>query len=265
MMKGAEVAARWPQARLRPAMDVDLLTDDPDAVQKALLAAGFVPLDDPTLYGEHHHHCPLGLPGLPLAIEVHRQPHWCGGAPPDIREIIEAAQPCALGVDGILVPRPDHHVVLLAAHAWAHGPLDRISQLADIAAMLSDTTVEAVSAVAEQWDMTLTWRATTRAIDELLVAGPSRWRKPVWKRHLARARERTVFEEHVTRIVAPTAVASRHRTPVTFIAALTNAMRPYPEETWRAKLGRSARAFRHAAWARSQHEAALDAPTRSAE
>src|SRR4051794_9214539 len=135
VMKGAEVAMRWPQPRLRPAIDIDLLVEDADTVQASLLAAGFVLLDDPTLYGHLHHRCPVGFPGLPLGIEVHHRPHWCNGSPPDTAEIVAAAQPCALGVDGVLGPSPAHHAILLTAHAWAHGPLDRISHLADIAAM----------------------------------------------------------------------------------------------------------------------------------
>jgi hypothetical protein len=263
LMKGAEVAARWPQPRLRPAKDVDLLVEDADAVQAALLSAGFVEIADPAMYGELHHLCPLGLPGFPLTVEIHRQPHWCDGTPPDIGQIIAAAQPCALGVDGILAPRPDHHAVLLAAHAWAHGPLDRIGPLADVAAMLEESGSEAAAAVAEEWGVSNAWRSTARAIDELLAGGSFPRRTPVWKRHLARARVRTVFEEHVTRIVAPLTAASARCAPVVLAVALANAARPYPGETWRAKLGRSVRALRHAAWSRTQHEA-LEAPAESA-
>ena len=238
-------------------------------MQAALLAGGFVEIDKDGLlaaavdfgwdaaevYGELHHHCPLGYPGIPLAIEVHRQPHWCNDAPPSTEEIVAAAQPCALGVEGILAPRPDHHAVLLAAHAWAHGPLDRISLLADVAVMLEETTPDATAAVAEEWGVRSTWRATTRAIEELLVRESEAEHAPVWRRHLVRARERTVFEEHVARIVAPMAVAPNGRAPVALLAALAKAARPYPQESWGAKLSRSARAFRHAAWSRSQHEA----------
>ena len=265
VMKGAEVAARWPQARLRPAIDIDLLVEDAEAVQASLLAAGFVLLDDPTIYGRLHHHCPIGFPGLPLAIEVHHQPHWCGGTPPDVAEIIAAAQPCALGVEGVLAPRPDHHVVLLTAHAWAHGPLERISHLADIAAMLRETTPEAAEAVAEKWGMANTWRVTARAIDELLDSGSNHRRAPVWKRHLSGARERTVFEEHVTRIIAPATAASAGRAPMMILTGLTQALRPHPQEGWKDKVVRTIQAFRHAAWARSQHEAAIEAPVRSPE
>jgi hypothetical protein len=265
VMKGAEVAARWVHPRLRPAVDIDLLVEDADAVQSSLLAAGFVFLDDPTIYGSLHHQCPMGFPGLPIAVEVHRRPHWCGGPPPDVAEIVAAAQPCALGVEGILAPRPDHHVILLAAHAWAHGPLERISHLADIAAMLQDTTAEAAQAVAESWGIPNVWRTTTRAIDEVLLNSIDRGRPPVWKRHLSGARERTVFEEHVTRIVAPAAAASAGRAPMSMLVALAKALRPYPEEGWSGKVVRTIHAFRHAAWARSQHEAAVDAPAQAPE
>jgi putative nucleotidyltransferase-like protein len=263
LMKGAEAAARWPEPRLRPAKDIDLLVEDADTVQAALLSAGFVEVEDPTLYDELHHHCPLVLPGFPLTVEVHRQPHWCDGTPPAIGRIVAAAQPCALGVDGILAPRADHHAVLLGAHAWAHGPLDRIGPLADVAAMRHESGHEAAAAVADDWGLSNAWRATSRAIDELLAGEPTPHRTRVWKRHLADARERTVFEEHVTRIVAPVTAAPARCAPVALAAALATAARPYPEEGWRSKLTRASHAIRHPAWSRSQHEAMFEVPTKS--
>ena len=261
LMKGAEAAARWPHPRLRRFQDIDLLVENPDATQAALLQAGFVELDDPDLYDHLHHFCPIGLPDFPLSVEVHRQPHWCAGLPPATAEIVAAAQPCVLGIDGISAPRPDHHAVLLAVHAWAHGPLDRIGPLADVAFMLDACTREAAARVARAWGVSHIWRATTRAIDELLTREPAA-RIPVWKRHIPRARERTVFEAHVTRIVGPVTAVSAPRAPAALIEALSYAARPRPGETWTAKLRRSMEALRHATWSRSRHESALAAAMR---
>lgn len=258
VMKGAEIAARWPHPRLRPMADIDLLVEDADAVQSALLAAGFVELDAPELYEHMHHACPLGLPGLPLTVEIHRRPHWCGGSAPAIRDIVSAAQPSVLSIDGILAPRPDHHAVLLAAHAWAHDPLDRIGPLADVAAMIEETGAEAAARVAHDWGVARPWRATTLAIEELLLQAPASRRQTAWKRHLHGTRERTVLEGHVSRVVAAATGAPLKRAPIALAKALFTALQPVAGESWRTKLNRSRQAFRHAEWKRSQHNASLE-------
>jgi hypothetical protein len=254
LMKGAELAARWPDAHLRPTSDIDLLAGDADDAQAALLASGFVEVDDPQIYGDLHHACPLSLPGLPLTVEVHRRPHWCGGVPPETAEIVATAQACAVGVEGILAPRPDQHAVLLAVHAWAHGPLKRIGHLADVATMLGATDPESADRVAEQWGVRHIWRATRRAVEEVLLDAPPPRRRLVWKRHLAEARERTVLEGHVARVVAPAAAVSAPRAPLAAVGAALQTVRRSPGETWPVKLGRSTQAVRHAGWAGSRHE-----------
>jgi hypothetical protein len=265
LMKGAEVAARWPRPDLRPVGDVDLLVEDPETVQAALLSAGFVELE-PAAWYRHLHHCaPLVFPGLPVAVEIHRWPHWYRGTPPDVDEILAAAQPCALGIDGILAPRPDHHAVLLVAHAWVHDPLDRIGPLADVAAMVEAAGHEAAASVAARWGVSGPWRATMRAVDQLLGRhSPSR-PLPLWKRHLAVPRERTVLESHVSRVVAPVVADSIQHAPVAFCGAVMSSLRRAPGDTWKAKVSRSAQAVRHAGWTRSHHEASVapaeDTPT----
>jgi hypothetical protein len=248
LMKGAEAAARWPRPELRPAGDIDLLVEDAEAVQRALLAAGFVELADPAPYHRLQHLCPIALPGFPIAVEIHRRPHWCRANPPALGEIVAAAQPCAAGVDGILAPRPDQHAVLLAAHAWAHDPLDRIGPLVDVAAMLAAAGRGPAARVADGWGVRGHWDVTTQAIDELLGPHPAPHRLSMWKRHLAGARERTVLEGHVTRVVAPVAAASAARAPLALTGALLAALRRAPGDTWTAKLSRSVQALRHAAW-----------------
>jgi Uncharacterised nucleotidyltransferase len=265
LFKGLEVASRWPQPQWRPSGDIDLLVLDAPAVQSALLAAGFVEAagPDPDTYDELHHCCPLVLPGLPITVEVHRQPHWCDEHPPAVAEIVAAAQPSAVGIAGVLAPRPDHHAVLLAAHAWAHEPLDRIGQLADVAALLAACDRAAAGRVADAWGVGRVWRATVEAVDQILMENPRR--VPIWKRHLLDARERTVLEDHATRLVAPIAAAPRSRAPLAFLGATRDILRPAMDEAWPAKVGRSVQAVRHAAWTRQQHLEALDVPAREAE
>lgn len=78
VLKGPEVAARYPVSGLRPYGDLDLLVPDAIAAEKKLLAAGFSfaesVLDAPVAW--HHHRLPMRYPGLPLKIELHRYPGW---------------------------------------------------------------------------------------------------------------------------------------------------------------------------------------------
>ena len=123
-MKGAEVALSYPDAALRPYRDVDILVDDPPTVQRSLLAAGFEAVGEPDAYYEGRHHLrPLISRDYPLLVEVHRRPEWPKWAsPPPNDELFAAGEPSALGVDGILAPRPAAHALLVAAHSWAEVP-----------------------------------------------------------------------------------------------------------------------------------------------
>ncbi len=260
LFKGLEAAARWPRPEWRPSGDIDLLALDAPAVQSALLAAGFVEAAGPDsdIYDSLHHCCPLVLPGLPVSVEIHRRPHWCDDHPPAVAEIVAAAQPSTVGIDGVLTPQTEHHAVLLAAHAWAHEPLDRIGQLADVAAMLAACDPATIGRVADAWGVSRIWRATLRAVDNTLLASPPPRRVPIWKRHLLDARERTVLEDHATRIVAPIAAAPRLRAAPALLTATLDILRPATDEAWTTKLGRSAQAVRHAAWTRRRHLASFD-------
>jgi len=258
LMKGPEVATFWPAAKLRPWKDLDLLVADAPAVQRELRAAGFVEVEDSELYKGLHHLGPLALPGIPLTIEVHSRPHWLDGDVPG--DILDAAVPSALGVEGILAPALEHHVVMLAAHAWAHRVLDRLGWLVDIAALLQVVDRSEASAVAESWGLSGVWNATARAVDEVIEHGVERG--PLWRRHLNAVRERTVFEEHVARITGAVIAAPPRAAPVAALEAVTRAIRPYPGESWAAKVRRTAIAARNAGTVRSAHEAALPAPLR---
>jgi hypothetical protein len=247
VMKGPEAAARWPQARLRPWKDLDLLVADAHGLQRELLAAGFVEIGDPALYEDIHHLRPLMAPELPLTIEIHLRPKWPEGArTPTFEELFAAAAPGVFaGIPDVLAPSAAHHAVLLAGHAWEHNPLNCVGQLADVAALTLEAGHDAADAVAREWGVERLWATTTRAIDDLLAER----RAPVWRRHLVEARERTVFEGHVERLVGPIAAGS----PATATRALANTLRPAPGETWVTKVRRSGRALRNASLRRSDH------------
>lgn len=250
VMKGPEAAARWPQARLRPWKDLDLLVEDAPALQHALLAAGFVEVGDPALYEDIHHLRPLLAPDIPLTIEIHMRPKWPEGRTPSFAELYEAAVPGVFAsIPDVLAPAPEHHAVLLAGHAWEHNPLNCVGQLADVAALTLEGGREAADAVAREWEIPKLWAATQRAIDEVLLAPDAAGRSPIWRRHLTEARERTVFEDHVERLVGPMAAGS----PSDATRALARTLLPAPDENWSAKVRRTGRALRNASLRRSDH------------
>ena len=187
VMKGPEVALRYPDPGLRAYRDIDLLADDAEAAERALLAAGFRAMGTPEVDDVGYHVCPLVWPGLPLCIEVHRWPHWVEGLePPPVRELFDAAEPSGLGVAGILAPAPHHHALLLAGHAWAHEPLRRLVELIDVAALTEETDRPAVRTLARRWGCERVWRSTESAVDALLYGAAPSLALRTWARHLSR-------------------------------------------------------------------------------
>src|SRR4051812_21537209 len=76
VLKGPEIAARYPFPRLRPFHDLDVLVEDSKAAHAALLAAGCrIGWDR----GSAHHELPLVFPDLPIVIEVHGRVKWPAG------------------------------------------------------------------------------------------------------------------------------------------------------------------------------------------
>jgi len=257
VMKGPEVAARWPNPRLRPWTDLDVLVDDACAFQAALQRAGFVELGEPEDYDDSHHLRPLGHPRLPIAIEVHRRPKWPTADAPPIRELFAAAVPASFGVEGVLAPAPEHHAVLLAGHAWGHDPLSSIGALADITALMLECGRDRVDAVARDWGVGRIWHATARALDELLLTPTRDGDAPIWRRHLHESRERTVFEGHVERLVGPVAAVPVAAAPAAATRAVLRLLRPWPGERWSDKLARSRTAIRNASMRESEHDEQL--------
>jgi hypothetical protein len=254
IMKGVEAAARWPSPRLRPWKDLDLLVEDADAVQAALLAAGFVELGPALDYRDSHHLRPLGLAGAPLSVEVHARPKWPRPAAPTFAELAEPGIPAALGVPDVFAPSAAHHAVLLAGHAWEHDPLGCVGSLVDVAAAMLDADPDALGEIARRWDIPRIWATTARATDDLLLSGRPRARAPLWRRHLLEARERTVFEGHVERLVAPVAAAPLTAAPLAASRAILQTLRPWPGEGWSSKLRRARQSLRDASARESDHD-----------
>lgn len=259
LMKGPEVAARYPDSALRPYKDLDVLTDDPWSVQRALLAAGFVPTGDPRLYEGIHHLRPLALPGLPLTIEVHARLKWPERmAAPATGELLEAARPAACNVEGVLALAPAHHAVVLAAHAWAHDPLGCAGRLVDVAAVAGEADRADMEALARRWRCRRLWRTTRASVEALFSDGRAPLALSAWARHLSAARERTVLETHVTRLAGQAwGMPARTAGPAVAGAVAGTAARS-SDERWGEKLRRTRMAVADAFVARSEHEARFE-------
>ena len=133
LIKGPEVARFYP-GRARVFGDIDLVTPDPWAVQRALLDAGCAEVGD--FFEDAHHLRPLKWPDLGLKIEVHKRPSWPKRIPPPpFEELLEAATPAACGVDGVLAIDPTQHALILAAHGWKENALGTLRDLVDVAAV----------------------------------------------------------------------------------------------------------------------------------
>jgi hypothetical protein len=255
IVKGPELAARYPEPALRAFRDVDLVVADPEAAQRALLEAGFEEVGEPELYRDIHHLRPLSWPGIPLVIELHSRPKWIEPlAAPTASELIAGAVPSSLA-PGFLTPAPAQHAVLVAVHSWAHEPLRRLRDLVDVAVLAAESDPAEAEAVARAWGVERLWATTTAVIERLV---DERARRPlalrVWAQNVERARERTVFEHHLQRWLSdlwalPLSLALR-RMPSTLAREAT----PGGGEGWRRKLSRSAMALRHARRRRSEHD-----------
>ena len=259
LMKGPEVALDYPGACLRRYCDLDLLVADPRRAQAALMAAGFLEVGEPSLYEGIHHLRPLWWPGLPLCIEIHERVHWPDGLPaPPTEELLATAVPSRLGVPGIDTLEPAAHAIALAAHDWAHQPLGRLGNLIDVATALRHTTDAETDALARAWGCRRLWRTSRRAVGRLLEGDRSSAAVALWGRHLPALRERTVFEWHLHRALAPVWGLPVPHATTGALASLAADGRPLPGEAASTKLRRTAMALRAAGRPRSVHDLALE-------
>lgn len=258
LVKGPDVGRYYPDPLVRPFRDLDVIVLDAASTQRQLLAAGFAEVGDPELYVDIHHLRPVAAPGLPLIVEVHHSAKWVDGLrPPEARELIEAARPGDVGVEGVLTLPPAHHALLLAAHAWAHRPLGRLGDLVDIALVASRAERTQLERVARGWGLTRVWRTTAAAIEALFGDGPRPAALTLWARHLEGVRERTVLEAHVQRWLSafwavPPATAAHAS-----LREIRGDLLPEDGEGWRSKRVRVRAALSNALVRKSQHDEAL--------
>jgi len=258
LIKGYEVAARFPNPLTRPFADVDLLAEDALGAHRALRAAGFVEIGDPERYVKIHHLRPLSLPGLMVPVEIHHAPKWPRGlAPPPTEALLAAAVPSATGIPGVTTLDAADHALVLAAHSWAHLPLRRLLELIDTATLAREADPNDIEARAEACGFQRVWSTTKASVDSLFYGAPRSSAQRLWARHLADVRERTVFESHVERWLSPFWSLPLARATSALGSTARAEIGPAEGETWQGKLARMRRALRNASASRSEHERQL--------
>ena len=248
LIKGPEVAARYPAPGLRPYSDIDLLVPDADEAQRTLLAAGFEELWDQDDHLETYHLPPLRWPGLPLLVEVHSSVWWPRWArTPATAELLAAAIPSATAARGIMALPPAQHAVLLATHSWLHLPLRRLLDLIDVAVMAEGIDRADLDAQARAWGVDRLWTTTMRAIDAVLLGGATRsWPSRVWARHLAPPRDRLVVERILAMWLGPFWAQPTKAALRSGQARLLRDLQPEAGESWLAFLTHKGRTVRDA-------------------
>ncbi len=258
LMKGPEIACRYPQPELRPFRDLDLLVPDAAEAQRALLAAGFVEAGLPELYVDIHHLRPLRLPDNPLLVELHDRPKWIEGLPaPSRAKLLASAVPGSTGVAGVLALSPEHHAMAVAAHAWAHAPLNRLGHLVDVAAVSEGLDRGELDRVAKELGMRRVWRTTIAATDSLFAGTPRTRPLRLWARNLEAVREPTVLEAHLGRWLTPWWALRPGGALRANRLMLSRELSPLGNEPWSTKLRRTQRAFRNATRRLSDHQRTL--------
>lgn len=256
LVKGPELSRRYPDGA-RGFGDLDLVAADPERAHAALLAAGFRlrPGTPPLDYDRHHHLHPLEWPGLALPIEIHRRVSWPEGfEPPSNDELFAAASPAQVGVDGLFVPDPRQHALLLAAHAWGDVAMRKLRQLVDVVAFAEEGDRGELEQLARRWGFERGWRTTLAAADWLLYGEPEPAFVAVWGRYLRRLRDPTVLEMHVQEWLTPFSLAPPLPAARLCVAAIRRDLLPHSYEGWSAKRRRMVRAVLHPRAPRSRYE-----------
>jgi hypothetical protein len=239
LVKGAEVACLYP-GRARSFTDLDLFAVDGPALHGALKRAGFAEVQGLEIEDDYRHLPTLEAPRLWLKVEIHTKPITPDGVqPPPLAEIVEASVPTALGIEGISAPHPVHHALMLAAHAWDdHEPLKNLRGLIDVAAVSQRADEAELSRTARAWGVEGIWRTTDGATRALFADGQKTMALRLFGPHLAGVRERTVFENHLSRWLSPYWELPLRQALRATPATVRKTLLPEPGESWSSKLRR---------------------------
>jgi hypothetical protein len=195
---------------------------------------------------------------------VHRRPRWIEGLSElRVDEFFENAGPSATGIEGLLAPAPEMHAVLLVANAWSERPLERISDLIDLAVVGGGPPREKASEFASRYGLGRAWSASIAASDALFLGTPTTLPLRTWARNLPRTRARTVFESHLVRLLGPFAGLPIRPAFRNAGRALAATMGREEAESWANKRSRMKIAFRNAFRRRTEHERDLRRKDRS--
>jgi hypothetical protein len=247
VLKGPAVSRLYPDPTRRPFSDLDILAEDPEGVQRALLKAGFEPYyaHPDAYYNGLHHLRPLkGLRGP--VVEIHRRPNWVTFAdPPGTSELFAEATEAAAGVAGFVAPPPAQQALVVAAGSWGERPLRRILDLVDIELLAAAAGRSEIERIASAWGLARMWQSTIEAADALILGGAQTSSLRTWGRAAVEVRSLTIVEDHLSRWISPFWALPPGRATIALGTALLNDVRPVPEESWTSKLGRAREALAH--------------------
>ena len=256
VLKGPAAALCYPDPVLRPASDVDILVDDPERAQEALIAAGFVRTGnfDDNYYDGLHHLRPLRDPSSAGAVvEVHRRPNWVDWAePPSVEELLSVAVSEFPDLPGVTVLPPAHHAVAVAAHSWGESPFRRLLDMVDVAALVQGVEDEATR-LADRWELSRLWRATSEAVGALFYGNEQPLSLRLWARDLGEVRDPTVAEGHARRLLSPFWSLPPHRAIAGALQHVGRSFTPAPNEDWSGKLTRIREAALHPTRRTTEH------------
>jgi hypothetical protein len=172
LMKGIEVAQLYPESWRRDFVDVDILVGDVEAADVALRRAGFGAFQSASTLPGYHQTAPLVRSDNPVTIELHRRPSSPRWAHFPSQEVIAQSRPSRTGIDGVMRPRDDHHVLIVAWHFWRDGA-HRARDLVDLHLLRQQTSDGDIEATADAWQVGKVWRATRVLLDALEDDGDS--------------------------------------------------------------------------------------------
>ncbi|MFN2472199.1 MAG: nucleotidyltransferase family protein [Gaiellaceae bacterium] len=258
VLKGIEVAARYPTPGLRPFHDIDILVPDAHEAQRALLSSGFEEGGRPEFFEGLHHLRPVDLPRFPLWVEVHSRPNWLAPLePPSSEELFAVAVPSSCGIDGVSTLPAPYHALVLAVHAWSgEKRTARLSHFIDVAAMCEGVDERELAALARRFGLTRLWATTTSFID-LLLGDPETSPSAPWgTRYLSEVREPTVSEVHLQRWLRPFWTLPPGRALRRLPSVAREEVAPSAGEL-ASKIGRTAQTIRNVSSPLSEHEQRL--------
>lgn len=238
LMKGPELALRYPNPALRPFGDLDLLVQDAELAQQLLVDREFERAGNELKFRDKHHRAPLSFRSLPLTLELHDNPGWLSWmTPASPTELFAEAIPSSLGMDGIMTLAPHHHALFIAAHAWRHGPLGCLIHLIDLVMMTKDQDPDELAELAECWGMGPVWRSSVVAIEALFDEAPAgNGFVRYWITQLRDGHVRNMREHYVGQLLAPLWAPTMSGRVAGEIVTIRDMFAPRPDQEWRDKL-----------------------------